>query len=71
MREIVENGFASIMIWKSYFRSTADSTLSEKSVNLCSYYVNGLVFLFWHLMLQFMQKHPWDFVEIIHLQQQL
>jgi len=56
MCDIAENGFASIIRWKSYFQTTADRTLSENSVNLCSYYANGLVFLFWRLMLQFTQK---------------
>ena len=34
----------------------ADRTLPENSVILCSSYVSGLVFLFWRLMLQLMQK---------------
>jgi len=36
--------------------SRADRTLSEKSVNLCSYYIDGLLFLFRLLILQLIQK---------------
>jgi len=44
--------------------SRADRTLSENSVNLCSYYVNELVYLFWRLMLQLIEKTSMEHFEI-------